>query len=290
MMSMTNNNLSILTVNYNSTNKLNYLLKSLRYLENSINEIIIIDNNSKDINKLKYKNKKMRLIKNKTNVGFAKAVNQGIKISKNEIILLLNPDCFLTDPSPLKSYNKILKNKNIGILGGSINYPNSTKEHFTATTKPNFFTGLFEFTNLKKIFPNNYFTNTFWIEKNNKITKPVKVFSLCGAYLFIRKRGKKYINYFNDKYFLYLEDLDFGYVIENNGQFAIFDPNSHVNHTGGSSNNSIYKTVLNHWYNSRKIFFLKNLPKFLGVILYIIYSLEEFLLRMYHKIDNTPNA
>ena len=289
-MSTTKNKVCVITVNYNSADKLNSLIKSLTHIDNIISKIIIIDNHSKDINKIKLRNKKIHIIRNPDNVGFAKAVNQGIRLSKSEIILLLNPDCILTDSTLLSSYRKILSNKNIGIIGGIINFPKSTKKHFTATSKPNFFTGLFEFTNLKKIFPNNHFTNNFWIEKNKNITKPTQVFSLCGAYNFIRKHGKKHINYLSEDFFLYLEDLDFGYVIENNDQVAIFDPSSHVDHIGGSSSNSIYKTVLSHWYKSRKIFFLKNLPKYQGIILYIIYTIEEFLLIIHHKINRTPYA
>ena len=287
---MTNKKLSLVIVNYNSTVELNNLIHSLHFIKKIIDEIIVIDNNSKNFDKFLNKNNKIKLIKNKQNLGFSKAINQGIKISRNEIILLINPDCILIDSSPIKTFLKIRKHKKIGIIGGKLNYPYSTKKHFTATTKPNFFTGLFEFTNLKKIFQNNYFSNIFWIEKKQKINKPIKVFSLCGAYMFLRKHGQNYVNYFDEEYFLYLEDLDFGYVIENNNQLAIFDPNSQINHIGGCSNDSIYKTDLKHWYKSRKIFFLRNLPKYQGIILYIIYSAEEFILNIFHKITNTPNA
>lgn len=289
-MSTTQKKVSVITVNFNSSDKLNTLIKSLSFIDTIVSEIIIIDNNSKDVDKIDLKNKKIRLFKNKDNVGFAKAVNKGINLSKNEIVLLLNPDCILTDSSPTKTLDKIVENKYIGMIGGKINYPDTTKPHYTATSKPNFFTGLFEFTNLKKIFPNNYFSNSFWVEKNTPINTLKQVFSLCGAYLFIRKNGKKHQNVLDEKYFLYLEDLDLGYIVENNGQLAVFDPESHVTHIGGSSSGSVYKIVLNHWYKSRKVFFLKNLPKYQGYILYIIFILEESFLTVFHKINNTPNA
>jgi hypothetical protein len=146
--------ISVLIINYNSSSNSNILIRSLRVINSSIDEIIIVDNNSMDINELRL-NSKTNLYKNKTNYGFAKAANMGIKASKNKIILLINPDCFLENNSILKSLKIISNNIKIGAIGGKIKKANSNKYHLTANSKPNFLTGLFEFTNLKKIFPNN---------------------------------------------------------------------------------------------------------------------------------------
>ena len=94
--------LSIIIVSYNTQKILEKCLSSilieLKDYENC--ELIIIDNNSTDstpqyLKEFKEKNnKKIRisLIVNSENLGFAKAVNQGIEISKGEVILLLNSD------------------------------------------------------------------------------------------------------------------------------------------------------------------------------------------------------
>ena len=287
-MSMTKNKVSVIVVNYNSTNNLNILLKSLSIINNIIGQIIIIDNNSNDIEYLDKNLKKIILIKNKKNVGFSRAVNQAIKIANNNYLLLINPDCCLIDNSPKNTFDKILNNNNIGAIGGSIISMNN-KHQYTATSLPTFLTGLFEFTNLKKIFPNNIYSNKFWIEKNYHSKIPTKVHSLCGAYIFFRKYGLNSINLFDQKYFLYLEDLDFGTIINNNCQETWFDPQSQITHIGGSSNKSKYKIVLKYWYKSRKYYFLKHLPKYQGYTLYIIFSIEELLLKIYHSIIHTPN-
>jgi hypothetical protein len=278
-------NLTVIVINYNSLKNLKKLLTSLKKINQIIKKIIIIDNNSKEFNLSS--NKKIITIKNKHNIGFAKAVNQGIKLSTTDIILLLNPDCLIIDNSPLLTYKIILKNKYIGAIGGKILHHNLNKIQFTATNKPNFLTALFEFTNIKKIFPNNQYTNSFWIEKNKNIKKPVLVYSLCGAYLFLRKN----INItFNQKFFLYLEDLYLGKTLEKNKFEVWFDPNSHVSHISGSSNTSKYNIVLGHWYHSRKIYFLKFLPKHQSCLLYIIFTIEELFLKIYHFIKKQPNA
>lgn len=80
-------NVTLIIVNYNSSQYTNNLLFSLeKNYYKQINEIIIVDNNSKDFKKLNTKDKKIKLIKNNKNLGFSKAVNQGIYVSKNNFI------------------------------------------------------------------------------------------------------------------------------------------------------------------------------------------------------------
>lgn len=281
-----NQNISIIIVNYNSSEKTNKLIKSLSFIKKIINEIIIIDNNSNDLDKLK-KQKNVRITKNSKNFGFAKAVNQGIKKSKSDFILLLNPDSELIDNSIEILFEKIINNKKIGAIGGKIIYKN--KEIYSATNTPNFLTGLFEFTNLKKIFSKNKFSLNFWPEKKDNIKNSIEVTSLCGAFILFRKFDQKnQLNLLNEDYFLYLEDLDFGIKLKEKGYKIIFDPNSSINHIGGASSGSKYNIVLKYWYKSRKIFFKKHLNKISGLILYMIFTIEEFLLKKYHNIKHEP--
>lgn len=283
----TGKKISLVVVTYNSERTIYRLLKSLRFINKYIKEIIVIDNNSKKFNKNKITSisKKIKIKINKKNLGFAKAVNQGIKISKSKIILLLNPDTYLIDNSIKHSINLIFNNEIIGAIGGKIfNKENEIK--YTATSNPTFMTGLFEFTNFKKIFPNNKFSKLFWVEKNNKIQKPIEVISLCGAFIITRKKINNKLNLFNEKFFLYLEDIDFGIKINRYGYKVIFDPNSKIIHIGGSSSKNKYKTDLKNWYISRKIFFKNHLNIIEGIILNSIFTIEEKILKLIHFLKN----
>lgn len=199
-------------------------------------------------------------------------------------IILLNPDTTIIDNSILKTIDLITKN--IGVIGGKIKYKN--KNIFSANNKPNFLIGLFEFTNLKKLFSNNKYTLDFWLEKTQKITKPIEISGVCGAYLIFRKYDKKNnINYFNENYFMYMEDLDFCLKMKSKGFKIIFDPRSKILHVGGASSKNKYNMALNYWYKSRKIFFKKHLNKVEGIILNIIFTIEELFLktRLFIKHD-----
>lgn len=290
-MSSTLKQMSLITVSYNSEKTIYKLLSSIKAVDSLIKEIIVIDNNSHFLNikKIKKISSKIKIIQNKENVGFAKAVNQGIKISKSKIILLLNPDTYLIDNSVSNSFNLITKNSKIAAIGGRI-LNKKKKNNYTANSEPSFFTGLFEFTNLKKIFPNNMFTNRFWIEKKQIINKPIEVSSLCGAFLILRQKLNNKFNLFNEKYFLYFEDIDFGIKINRLGYKVIFDPNSQIVHIGGHSSKNKYKTDLKHWYESREIFFKKLLKPIPSIILLLIFKIEKNILNLRNLIKNETQS
>jgi GT2 family glycosyltransferase len=279
---------SLIVINYNSTVYLNKLLKSTELIKDIIGETIVVDNNSKDPRKDIVNSKKIILIKNKTNYGFSKAVNQGIKKSKYNYILLLNPDTLIFDKSIINLFKKIRNDKKIGAIGGKIQNYFDNDNQLTATNTPNFFTALFEFTILKKIFPNNIFSKNFWVEKKYNDNNDVEVSSLCGAFILFRKRTNDSLNLFNESYFLYMEDIDFGLSIINKGYKVIFDPTVVIKHLGGASSESKYNIVLRYWYKSRKTFFKNHCNPILGAILIILFTIEENLLLLYHLIKHEP--
>ena len=282
---------SVVIVNYNSTKLLNKLIQSSKKIGNIIQEVIIVDNNSQDlylIKNLTSDNKKTKIIKNEKNFGFAKAVNQGTKIAKSKYILLLNPDTKIIDKSIENTLTKIINDPKIAAIGGRIKKANANSYQFTANSNISFVTALFEFTILKKLFPTNKHSKEFWIE--NKITKKTtNVFGLCGAYIIFRKHINGELNTFDENYFLYLEDLDFCIKLRKLGYKVMFDPTSKIEHIGGASSNSKYNIKLKYWYKSRKYLFIKHLGPIKGIILAIIFSIEEILLKTYHILKNEPS-
>jgi len=282
------NKITILTINYNVAKNLNKLIDSLILIDPIIDEIIVIDNNSVDSKEI-IKTNKTKIILNKSNLGFAKAVNQGIKIAKSNYILLINPDCYIENTTILKTFKLIISDKKIGAIGGKIKKPNTNEYQQTANSKIEFLTGIFEFTNFKKIFKNNYFSKKFWIDTTN-ITNPIQVESLCGAYIIIRKKLNNKLNLFDERYFLYMEDVDFGNKINRLGYKVIYDPQSEITHIGGKSSKSKYNIVLKAWYKSRILYFQKHFNYLQSSLLTLIFTIEEYILILMHKIKNEPTV
>src|SRR3989344_2152428 len=115
---------SIIFPNYNGGNEPLECLESIRklnYPKDKI-EVIVIDNNSTDGSDLKIKEKfkEVHLVKNKKNLGFAKAINQGIKRARGDYIFVGNDDLVFEQNSLKNLVDFSLKNPRVGILGGKI--------------------------------------------------------------------------------------------------------------------------------------------------------------------------
>jgi len=87
--------LSVIIVNYNVKYFLEQCLHSIYKASEGINtEVFVVDNNSVDgsVKMIKERFPEVILIENKENLGFSKANNQAIVLSKGEYVLLINPD------------------------------------------------------------------------------------------------------------------------------------------------------------------------------------------------------
>jgi hypothetical protein len=239
-----------------------------------------------DRKKISLLHKRICIISSEKNIGFSKAINIAFRNTKSKYVLILNPDTIIIDDN----FDLLLENfkdKHTAVVGCKlVNKEDNT--YLSANSEPNFFTAIFEFTNLKKIFKNNLFTKKFWIEKTYSDNYPIKVHSVCGAFLLIDKTRIHSDHIFNESYFLYLEDLDLGYYIKSINQSIVFDPRYKIKHIGGQSNTSKYGAVLKHWYKSRNIFFNKHLNKPFSLIASLLFIIEESLLSLYHYFKNEP--
>ena len=118
-----NSKLTIAIVTFNNEDTIRQTLNSIKNSTIPAKRIIIVDNGSTDksIEKIK-KIKKIKVFKNNKNLGFAKAVNQGIKKSSGKYLLITNNDVVFK-----KDYLSVLveylqKNPKTGMVGGKIYY------------------------------------------------------------------------------------------------------------------------------------------------------------------------
>ena len=283
---MRQKSLSIIIISYNCKDFLISCLNSIKkWQPNYETEIIVVDNNSRDdtvkvIKKLKIKN--LKIIKNNRNYGFSKAVNKGIKNSLGERVLLLNPDTIIVKDAINKLVSFSFNKKKNGILGGKVFKFSKSEIQRTYFNKIDIFTSLFEFTNLKKLFPNNtYHKKFFYIGLNeNKIRS---VYGVSGGFMLINKKVFDQIGFFDENFFLYLEDIDFCCRAKVKKIEILYYPKAIIKHFGGaSSKKSKYKINVKAWRNSRNYFFKKHFSKIKASILLTIFFIEDKILDIKH--------
>lgn len=194
--------LSIIIVSFNTQEVLEKCLFSLKKGTAGTKgdwEVIVIDNASADDSVKVIKKAKAILIQNDQNLGFAKAVNQGIRKAQGEYLLLLNSDIICQKGAITKLVEFAQKSENLGLVGGQLLNPDQTPQasvfHLPTACRA-----------LKE----------FWLGQAGafqkylpQAVKPVKVEAVVGAVMLIPRPTLEKIGPLDENYFLYFEDLDY---------------------------------------------------------------------------------
>jgi len=283
--------ISIVTVTYNSSRTLEVLLDSLERKSNHkfIKKITIIENDSKDqsvtrdICQSRKKKLPISYIHNQ-NVGFGTSCNLGAKNNKSKYILFLNPDTELL-PNSLELLITHAELAKADIIGGkAINYDNIV--HGSAVRSPELLIGLFEFSNLGKIFRINKWHQRFYYKDIDieNATNDVAVDAVSGAYLLITSTCFKELHGFDEKIFMYLEDVDLGTRAKEIGKKVLFCPHSVIKHIGGASSENKYHISHQAWFDSRRYYYKKHFGLLINIILQPLYLIEEYTLKLLKRI------
>ena len=206
---MNNPKISIVILNYKQKGLIKYSLKSLQSLDIALaHEIIVVDNNSADGLEEMIKNEFMRVkfIQSGENKGFAFGNNFGIKAASGDYVLILNPDVRLEQGTIEKLYQFMEDHSKAGVAGPKIFNPDGSLQ-YTCLRFPDWRLPFFRRTVLGKTkaglkWTDNYFM-TDWDHQENK-----EVDWLFGACLMIRKKAISEVGLLDERYFLYMEDLD----------------------------------------------------------------------------------
>lgn len=276
---------SVVILTFNSENQIEKCLQSVESNTKWVREVVVVDNCSSDSTiKVIKKHQSVRLIRNKKNVGFSKGVNFGVKLSRGEWVLVLNPDTVI-EPDSIEKLIKCSTTLNAGIAGGTLLKVDSTK-HNSFVRRPSIFTGLFDFTNLRKITPFDWFHNQHYYLNEVYPTKPKEVDAVSGALMLVSKQVFDTVGLFDENFFMYLEDVDFCIRAKQLGLKVIFCPMVKVFHVGGASSRNSDKINYSAWSDSRKYYFTKHFGVIANSIIQPVFALDDLLTDVWRKIKS----
>lgn len=216
--------ISIIIVNFNTGKFIFRCIDSISKFLLKDKEIVVVDNNSNDgsLEKLKIR-KDIRLVENNENLGFAKAVNRGLQIAKGDFIFILNPDTELTKDSVGYLFEFARQNKEVGIVAPKLLNPDGSVQP-SCYHDPTLLAAFREyFADIKGAFS----------KYAPPGSEPVKVDSVVGAAMFLSRRVIDKVGMFDERYFMYFEDLDYCRRIRNKGFNVYYLPRSKIYHEHG---------------------------------------------------------
>jgi len=235
---------------------LNSLVNNLKNLSY---EIIVVDNASTDDSAQVANNfAKATLIKNKKNLGVAAGRNLGIHRAKGDFIVFLDDDTYITEDPFSKIIEFMRKDKDVGIIGPKILYPNGNLQE-SVRSFPTPISVFWRGTFLHKIFPNtNFYKNYILKDFNHQEIKEIDW--VLGACQFIRKEVFETIGFLDEKFFFGYEDIDFCFRAKKKGWKIVYYPFSSIYHyyARESAKGLLNKPKLEHLKSILR-FFYKNI-------------------------------
>jgi len=219
--------LSIITVGYRSEGTIGDFLDSIKKNIGNISpEIIMVDNYPADRGAdIAQKHiLKPTVIRNTENVGFAKAINQGIGIAHGEYILIINPDTRIIGSALKNLLDFAEKTPKLGaVVPRLLNNDGRIQP------------SCFKFPTVLNAIKYYFFGCKQCFNKYNPGDETTMVDIAVMAAFLVPKSVLDYVGGLDERYFLYYEDIEFCRRLHRFGLPVYYFPKAKVRHAHGAS-------------------------------------------------------
>jgi GT2 family glycosyltransferase len=234
---MAKTDLTIVILNYNSIDFLDEALASIQKsdLSGIRTNTIVVDNASSDdsVERIKKNYKWVKLIASNKNKGFAGGNNLARRKVESEYVLFLNPDVVLEKDTLKKVYDYMEKNSTVGAATCRLELVDGSLDDSTHRGFPTPINAFFHFSGISKFFPKSRIFSGYQYGWKMDSKKPHEVDAISGAFFFVRKKVADMVNWWDEDYFWYGEDIEFCYRIKQEGLKIMFLPNIKAMHYKG---------------------------------------------------------
>jgi N-acetylglucosaminyl-diphospho-decaprenol L-rhamnosyltransferase len=238
--------LTVVVVNFNSGDAVG---KCVRSIHESAGEsgvdVVIVDNRSSDgsADRAARDFPGTRLIRNSENLGFAAAANQGMRATDAEFVFLLNPDAEII-AGTLAGFLKVARDRpKAGALGALVRDPDGSI-YPSARKVPTLTEGLAH-TVLGFARPDNRFTRRYKLLDWDRGSER-RVEWVSGSSMLLRRAALDQVGLFDERYFMYVEDMDLCTRLRQAGWEVWFSPELEIEHVGGTATAGRRRMTLEH--------------------------------------------
>lgn len=222
---------SFVILNYKNGRLIKNCLNSLKQCHfNFSYEIIVADNNSHDPYWLKLKETftDVTFIENPKNGGYGYGNNLAIKQAHGEFIAIINPDIFVLPNSVETMLAFIKQDENIAMVGPKLTNADGTIQR-SCGRYPDWRLPFYRRSFLGKTKSGQaWLKNYFYL--NEDMNQPRQVDWLFGAFLLFRKTDFDKVGGFDERFFMYIEDIDLCRQINLTGKKIYYLPQATAIH------------------------------------------------------------
>jgi len=228
--------LSIVIVNWNSRDFLRQCLASLAAHPSSHpTEILVIDSASYDgaAEMVAAEFPAVRFIQSDENLGFARANNRAAKSATGEFLLFLNPDTEVRAGALDRMVAAAQGVSDAGCIGARLLNSDRSLQTSCVQAYPTVLNQVFDSEFLRRRFRDSRWWGVAALFRNDP--EPVQVEGISGACVLLARALFNEVGGFTEDYFMYAEDMDLSYKVQQSGRRNLYVGNAEVVHHGGES-------------------------------------------------------
>jgi GT2 family glycosyltransferase len=229
----------VVVVTFESRDDISECLRSVLASDVPV-ELIVIDNHSRDgtverVAEIIAQRPQCRLMRNEHNVGFAKAVNQGIAASRAPFVLTLNPDAVVLPDTIGIALRALEARPKAALAGCMLLNPDGTEQAGARRYLPTPWRALVRVLQLYRLDALHPRLHGFHMNQEPVPRGPIEVEATSGAFMLVRRCAIEQVGTLDEGYFMHCEDLDWCVRFRQAGWTVLFVPNAKAAHRKGGS-------------------------------------------------------
>jgi len=221
-------------------------------------EVVVVDNGSNDgsVDSLIASNEDARVVRAPGNVGYARGANLGIAACRAPVVAVFNPDATVERGTAAALLERLDREPDLGAVGPRImnsdgtDYPSARSLPSVVDAAGHGVLGLFR--------PSNRFTRRYrHLDSDPDRSRDVDWVS--GAAVWLRRDALDDVGGWDERYFMYMEDVDLCWRLRRGGWRVAYEPAGRVTHAQGvSASRRPYRMIVEHhrsaWRFARRRF------------------------------------
>jgi len=222
-------NISFVVIEYRCIDELKRCINSIQAKSNDLTYEIIVSSNSgyssTEKNSLVRDFQEIKWIFNEDNIGFAKAMNNGIFQSSGKTIVIMNPDAQIVGGNVLTAYQYLMEKEDLGIIGPQIvdndgKLQDSCRKFMTPLDL------------LSRMMYRVFLKKDVILNKGFDYSKIQAVDWVIGAFMMVKREALDRVGLLDEYYFLYVEDMDWCKRFWDNGYKVVYYPDLVIQYKG----------------------------------------------------------
>jgi len=275
--------LSIVVVHFETPNELERCLASVKKASAGLaTEVFVIDNFSTtfDPSLVTDTLPSAIVVRNDSNVGFARAANQALRVASGRNLLLLNPDTLVAPETLRMMVDYMDAHPDVGCATPRLVLPDGRLDLACRRMFPTPLRAFYRMTLLSRLFPRSRRFGQYNLTYLDEHAE-TEIDSPCGAFMIVRREVRDQVGMLDERYFMYGEDLDWSFRMKQAGWRIMYVPSTTVVHVKRAASRQSRTATIHAFHEAMRIFYHRHYerhyPRPLAWLTYAVINVREAL-------------